>query len=81
MEDIMNAEVVDMVDSGNYDLELMDALNMNRMKILDGNEIEIDKFLEAKEDLKAMVLGTYKKTEGLLMLKIYPFDQFVPPSL
>jgi hypothetical protein len=80
MEKQMNNKVVEMIDSGNYDVELMDALGMDKKMILDGDEVEIERFNDAISDLKQMVQGSYEGSKGLKIMKIYPFDNLVPPN-
>jgi hypothetical protein len=78
MEKQMNDKVVDMIDDPKYEEYLMDTLDIDKTKVYAGDSAEELKLNEAISNLKKMVQGTYEKSPGLRMMKIYPFDTFVP---
>jgi hypothetical protein len=80
MEDEMNDKLVSMIEDEKYESRMLDVLGIDKNKYYEDDKVEVDKFKKAIKDLKQMVQGTYEKSKGLKMMKIYPFDDLVPPA-
>jgi hypothetical protein len=80
IEDAMNDKLVSMINDDKYQDRMLDILDIDKERFYRGDIVEIDKFEDAIDDLVEMVQGTYEKSKGLRMMRVYPFDYLVPPA-
>jgi hypothetical protein len=80
MEDEMNDKLVSIIHDEKYQDRMLGVLDIDKESFYKGHEGEVDKFKVAIGDLTKIIQGTYKKSEGIRVMRVYPFDGLVPSA-
>jgi len=80
MENAVREHIVNIINDPKQNESLARTLNLDRVKVADGDRVELRKLENARKVLVKLVQGGEVSPIPEGLVKVYRFDNFVPPS-